>query len=410
MPKFIYTAKDAKGRTFKDVAEAESKYLLISQLKNQGLAVLQIEEERKTLLTKRSTFSIFTLFKPSRIRISDLALFFQQLSTTIEAGLSLVESVETIASEVEKKEFKDVLMQVASDMREGFTFSESLSRYPDIFSGLVVSLVEAAEESGNMIETLSQLTGYLERRDALIRKVRTASVYPAVIFSFFIFVVTVVTLFLIPRFEYIYTGFGGKLPLLTRVIFEINRFLIRNAGFFIVAILALAAAGIYYFRSVRGRKLMDRIQLSMPVFGSLFKRAAISKFCRSLSILLHGGVPISRALEIVSRTAGNSLIEQAVDEARAEILDGVHISAALRKSPLFPRMMIRMTTVGEESGSLAKLLGKVADFYDQQIDSATTAFTSIVEPLLVICIGGLVLLLVLAIYLPIFSMAMTMGR
>jgi type IV pilus assembly protein PilC len=273
---------------------------------------------------------------------------------------------------------------------------------------MVIALMGAAEESGSLSEISNHLATYLENRDRIIRKVRAALTYPIFLCGFFLVVVAVATFKIIPMFRDIYEGFGAKLPWLTRVVFDINAIILNYFAWIVAVTAALLLALVLWARTTKGRYALDRFSLKLPIFGKLIQRAAIARLCRSLSILLAGGIPINRALEMAQGTAGNRVVAKAVMDSREEILKGAKISASMKKHEVFPHMAIRMVSAGEETGNLSGLLEKVADFYEARVDAALTTINALIEPVMIIVVGVFVLIFVLSMYMPIFSLAATM--
>jgi len=393
------------------VAEAPTRQDLIGSLKDRGLTVVEIKElgakveSPRTLLKQRLPLSRLSA---TPISTGELAIFWREFATMVAAGLPVVDALEAIAGELEHVRLRKVLTDVISAMWEGFNLSQSIGKHPKVFSPMIVSLIGAAEESGSLPEVANQLADFLEKRDRLLRKVRAALTYPIFLASFFLIVMAVATFVLIPKFREIYEGFGAKLPWLTQVTFDVNAFLLAYFPWLLAASVLAVIALIMWGRRPSGRATIDRAILKLPLFGKLLQRAAVARFCRSLAVLLSGGIPINRALEMAEGTSGNTVVARAIAEAREEILKGSKIAVSLKKHEIFPQMAIRMISTGEETGSLSSLLEKVADFYESRVDAALTTINTLIEPVMIVVIGGFVLLFVLALYMPIFKLAATM--
>ncbi len=336
-----------------------------------------------------------------------MALFSRQLSTMLEAGISIVEAVDDLASQTPNKYFSFVLSEIASEIREGSSFSKALSKFPDVFSQLYIALVVSGEESGNLVEVLKDLSSELEDQLTLLRKVRQAVSYPAVIIVFFVAVVAFVFLYLIPKFQEIFESFGAQLPLFTRIILEISRFSLKFFPFLLLGIILLAILVSLYAKTSAGRKKIDAFKLKLPVFGNLFLKVSLARFSRSLATLLQGGVSIVAALDIVARTAGNAILEENIRKIREGVIGGELLGNEMRKFRLFPAMMVRMVTVGEETGRTDDMLTRVSKFFRDEVDVTLNILSSILEPVLIIGLGVIVGTVVLAIYLPIFKLAAT---
>jgi len=411
MARFTYISRDARGQRVTAVAEAPTRQELLGQLKDRGLTVVEVKEldarftegasaKRARMPLSRVSFA--------RINAGELAVFWREFATMVAAGLPVVDSLESIGAEMEHVKMRKVLADVTASMWEGFNLSQSLGKHPKVFSPMVIALIGAAEESGSLPEVANQLADFLEKRDRLMRKVRAALTYPVFLVSFFLIVMAVATFVIIPKFREIYEGFGAKLPWLTNVVFAINAVILKYFPWLVAGTILLVVALFLWARRRSGRATIDRALLKLPIFGKLIQRASVSRFCRSLSILLGGGIPINRALEMSQETAGNTVVANAIVSAREEILKGGKIAASLKKHSIFPQMAIRMISTGEETGSLSGLLEKVADFYEARVDSALTTINTLIEPIMIVIVGGFVLLFVLALYMPIFSLAATM--
>ena len=395
--------------------EAENRLILLTQLKERGLTILEVKESANgaatgTTAKKSKTFKEFLQGQISwgHVGTGELAVFWREFATMIAAGLPIVEALQSIAEELEHVKFRKILQDVTASIWEGFNFSESLKKYPRIFSPMVVALIGAAEESGSLPEVANQLATFLENRDRLIRKVWAALTYPIVLSFVFLAAVTVATFWIIPRFRQIYADFHAELPWLTQRVFAVNAFILHYLPWIVAALAALAFALVLWARKPSGRKTIDLVILRIPVFGKLLQRAAVARFCRSLAILLSGGIPINRALEMAQGTSGNSVLAKAIQLSREEILKGGKIAATLKRHPIFPRMAVRMISAGEETGNLSGLLEKIADFYEARVDAALTTINTLIEPDFIIVIGMFVLGLVLSLYLPLFSLGKSM--
>ncbi len=408
MPRFSFVSRNAQGDKVTAVAEAPTKQSLILQLKEKGLTAVEVRElNNRQAQDRKSQKQRRKARRSAGIDVGEMALFWRQFSTMIAAGLPIVEALESIGSELEHARLQRVLLDVTSSMWEGFNLSQSIAKHPKIFSPMVIALISAAEESGSLPEIANQLATYLENRDRLIRKVQAALTYPVFLSGFFLLVIAISTFWIIPKFRDIYSGFKAQLPFITRVVFAVNAFVLKYMFWFVAGSAAVLLAVILWAQKPSGRRTIDRWSLKTPIFGSLLQRAAVARFCRSLSILLTGGVPINRALEMAEQTAGNSVVAESIGRARQDILKGSKIAPALRRQPVFPKMAIRMVAAGEETGNLSGLLEKTAEFYEARVDAALTTINSLIEPVMIVIIGGFVLIFVLSLYMPIFKLAAT---
>jgi len=397
MPVFKYLAKDKNGQTVSGSAEANNVASLVASLREKELVIISVDEEKAG---KKGAG-----LRGGRVKPDDLIIFSRQLATMVDAGIALVQGLDILCEQVENKTFKAIISGIRDDVEGGSSLSEAFSKHPRVFSTLFVSMVRAGESSGTLDLILDRLAGYLEKTGALVRKVKAALVYPAVI----TIIATGITLFLIinvvPVFKGIYEGFGAALPLPTQILLSLSDFL---RHYFL-----LAAAGLIvilflfsrYIKTSQGRLGLDRLKLKLPVFGTLLRKVAVSRFSRTLSTLVKSGVPILKALEIVARTSGNRVVEIAVENARNSIREGENISEPLARSGVFPPMVVRMIGVGEKTGELEKMLSKIADFYDEQVDAAVSGLTSMIEPLIIAFLGIVIGGIVVCMYLPIFKIS-----
>lgn len=414
MHKYTYISRDTSGQRFTAVAEAESRQSLLTLLKERGLTVVEVRELNppRAAEAARPAKRFFGIALPKlglgSADTSELAVFWRELSTMIAAGLPVVDALESIAQEVEHVKMQKVLYDVRSSMWEGFNLSQSLKRHPGCFPPMVVSLIAAAEESGSLAEVSNQLATYIENQDRLIRKVKAALTYPIFLCGFFLVVMIIATFFIIPKFRDIYSGFNAKLPWITEVVFAVNAFVLSRFPWIVASAAALLLGLILWARRPEGKEALDRISLKLPIFGKLIQRAAVAKFCRSMAILLGGGIPVNKALEMAQETSGNSVVANAIRQSREEILKGNRIAPTLKKHKIFPQMAIRLVSAGEETGSLSSLLEKIADFYESRVDAALTTINALIEPVMIVVIGGFVLIFVLSMYMPIFQLAATM--
>jgi type IV pilus assembly protein PilC len=422
MPKFSYVSRDPAGQRITAVAEAPTKQGLVAQLKERGQTVIEVREMRGAAAAEakgkakaggnghapRRAGRRWELFGARTPDTGELAVFWRQFATMIAAGLPIVEALDSIANELEHAGLRKTLQRVVASMWEGFNLSQSLGKHPSVFSPMAVALMGAAEESGSLPEVSNQLATYLENRDRLMRKVRAALTYPIFLCGFFLMVMAVATFWIIPKFRDIYSGFNAKLPALTQAVFAINAFLLDHLAWTVAGSAGLLLALLLWAQRPSGRRFLDRLLLRLPIFGKLLQRAAIARLCRSLAILLSGGIPINRALEMSQATAGNTVVASAITHARTAIMEGSKIAPALKAQPIFPKMAVRMVAAGEETGNLSGLLEKTAEFYESRVDAALTTINALIEPVMISVIGGFVLIFVLALYMPIFSLAATM--
>jgi type IV pilus assembly protein PilC len=396
MPLFDYTAKNAtNGQILKGQMQAQTRDEVVGHIRKNRLILVSIREAPKQLK--------FSLGQPG-IKTRDVVIFTRQFATMINSGLPLVQSLSILAVQTENKALKEVTKQVVFDVEAGNTLADAFSRHPKAFSGLFVNMV-AAGEAGGILDTIPlRLATFLEKNDALIRKVKSAMIYPAVIMSVAAIAITVLLIFVIPVFQSMFASVSMELPLPTRVVIGMSEFLI---GYW-WAILAAVGGGVFllrqYYATPVGRLNIDRLMINAPILGDVIRKSAVSRFTRTLGTLISSGVSILDGLEITAKTAGNRVIHDAVMESRNSIAGGETIAAPLERCKVFPAMVISMIAVGEQTGGLDEMLSKIADFYDEEVDVAVGALLSLMEPVMIVVLGVVVGGMVVAMYLPIFDM------
>ncbi len=370
--------------------------------------VQRILRERKIVPTSiRSKPKEITIpFLKGRVSSRAISVFTRQFSVMINAGLPLIKCLDIQVAQVESERFKDVLKDLISAVEGGSTLADALREHKEIFGDLYVNMVEAGEKGGSLATILARLADYLEKADAIKRKVKGAMVYPVAIVIVAVIAVAVLLTFVIPVFAQLFQDLGGQLPLPTRIVIALSNFLRRYFFIIVAAIIGLILAVRYYYKTEVGHLQIDSFLLKLPIFGTLIKKQAIARFSRTLSTLLSSGVNILDALEITAGTTGNKLVENAVLRSRTSIAQGESIADPLSKEKaLFPPMVIQMITIGEQTGGLDEMLSKVADFYDDEVDQAVANLMNALEPIVIVTLGGLIGGMVMAMYLPIFKMA-----
>jgi type IV pilus assembly protein PilC len=395
MPAFTYTARALNGDLRTATIDAPSRDEVVAQLRRQRLNVVKIDEAAQAANKKKSG---------GKISMRDVVIFTRQFSTMINAGLPLVQALDILAKQSENKALKDVTRAVVFDVESGHTVADALRKHPKAFTDLYVNMVAAGEAGGILDTILMRLATFLEKNDALVRKVKGAMIYPGVIMSVAAIAIVVLLLFVIPVFEKMFESVGMPLPLPTRVVISMSRFL---QSFWWLVIGGFMGAGWSlkkYYATSDGKLAIDKLMLKMPVLGDVLRKSAVSRFTRTLGTLIGSGVSILDGLEITAKTAGNRVIQDAIMESRASIAGGETISAPLQKSQVFPPMVISMIAVGEQTGGLDEMLSKIADFYDEEVDAAVSGLLSLMEPVMIVFLGVVVGGMVVAMYLPIFDM------
>lgn len=402
MPVYKWEGKTLRGAVKRGELEAASEGALRIQLRQQNIIPTKI-------LSKGKEIKLQFSFGGGRVSEKMIAVFTRQLATMIDAGLPLVQSLDILATQQQGKTFKQVLMSVKDDVESGSTFAAALGRHPKIFDNLYVNLVVAGEEGGILDNILLRLSNYIEKAVALKKKVKSALVYPIAIVGVAVIVVGILMIFVIPTFEKMFSSAGQSLPLLTLIIVTMSRLMKKYVLFLVVGFILFVFMIRRYYKTDGGRRNIDRFLLGVPVFGMLFRKIAIARFSRTLSTLVSSGVPILDSLNIVAKTAGNQIVQDAIMSARSSISEGETIAEPLSRADVFPPMVTQMISVGESTGSLDTMLGKIADFYDDEVDTTVATLTSLLEPFLMIFLGATIGTIVVAMYLPIFNMASAIG-
>jgi len=395
MPLYEYTAKNSSGQIMKGQLDAPSKDDVVNHIRKNRMILVSVREAPK---------SINLSFGGKRITTRDTVIFTRQFATMINAGLPLVQSLNILAQQTENKALKDVTRTVVYDVEAGNTLADALSKHPKAFSDLYVNMVAAGEAGGILDTILLRLAVFLEKNDALIRKVKGAMVYPGVILTVAGAAIAILLIFVIPTFQSMFASVGMELPLPTRIVIGASDVLLGYWWAAIGVLIALTFALRAYYRTDGGKLRIDQLLLSSPVLGDMLRKSAVSRFTRTLGTLISSGVSILDGLEITAKTAGNQVIHNAVMESRQSIAGGETIAGPLEKSKVFPPMVISMIAVGEQTGGLDEMLAKIADFYDEEVDVAVSALLSLMEPVMIVVLGVIVGGMVVAMYLPIFDM------
>ncbi|HWJ21751.1 MAG TPA: type II secretion system F family protein [Gemmatimonadaceae bacterium] len=392
MPSFTYTARAVNGELKTATMDAANRDDVIAQLRRQRLTVVKVDENKAA---KKASGSI---------KMRDIVIFTRQFSTMINAGLPLVQALDILARQSENKVLAEVTRAVVFDVESGHTVADALGKHPKAFNDLYVNMVAAGEAGGILDTILMRLATFMEKNDALVRKVKGAMIYPGVIMSVAGIAITVLLVFVIPVFENMFGSVGIALPLPTRVVIAMSRFL---TGYW-WAVGGGVAGGVFllknYYKTSNGQLAIDKLMLKVPILGDVLRKSAVSRFTRTLGTLISSGVSILDGLEITAKTAGNRVISDAIMASRASIAGGDTISAPLQKSAVFPPMVISMIAVGEQTGGLDEMLSKIADFYDEEVDAAVSNLLSMLEPVMIVFLGVVVGGMVVAMYLPIFDM------
>lgn len=402
MPVYKWVAVTRKGRTIKGEIEAADEKIAALQLKRRNLTIKKLKPKPKDLFENVS-------FLQPKVTKKDIVIFTRQFSTMIDAGLPLVQGLTILAEQTDNRTFKKILKQVTKDVEGGSTLAEALKKHPDVFDDLFVNLVAAGEMGGILDTILQRLATYIEKAEKLRAKIKGAMTYPAVVMGIAIIVITIILVFVIPVFEEMFKGVGSALPAPTQFVVNLSRF-VKSKIHYIIGVVILLIWGVRYYRKTQnGRKQTDALALKLPIFGPLLKKVAVARFTRTLGTMISSGVPILDALDVTAKTSGNVVLEEVIREVRGSIAEGQTIAEPLAETDIFPAMVIQMISVGETTGALDAMLEKIADFYDDEVDTAVEALTSMLEPMLMVFLGGTIGGLVIAMYLPIFKMAAAFG-
>jgi len=393
MPVFSYTARDVKGALKSATIDARDPADVAAQLRKLRMTVVKIEAAG----TGRPSTK-------GNIPMRDIVIFTRQFSTMINSGLPLVQSLDILSKQSENKVLQEVTKQVVFDVESGNTVADALAKHPNAFTDLYVNLVAAGEAGGILDTILLRLAGFMEKNDALVRKVKGAMIYPAVIMSVAGIAICVLLIFVIPVFKGMFAEAGQALPLPTQIVIAMSEFLTGYWYLVLGGVVGLFYGIKNYYKTSEGQLVLDRAMLNTPVLGDVLKKSAVSRFTRTLGTLISSGVSILEGLEITAKTAGNRVISDAIMASRASIAGGDTISAPLAKSNVFPPMVISMISVGEQTGGLDEMLTKIADFYDEEVDAAVGGLLSLLEPVMIVFLGVVVGGMVVAMYLPIFDM------
>lgn len=402
MPAYVWKGVNRKGQKKKGEMDAENENFVRLTLRRQGVEPSSIK------LKPKDVFENIKLFQP-RITEKDIVVMTRQFATMIDAGLPLVQCLDILFSQQDNRTFKRILKQIKDDVEEGSTFADALKKHPDVFDELFVNLVAAGEIGGILDVILNRLANYIEKAAKLKKKVKGAMVYPLVVMIIAVCVVAVILIFVIPVFQQMFADFGRALPAPTQFVVNLSNF-VKSYIVHIVVFMALCIFAFRrFYRTERGRTVVDDLVLKAPVFGVLIRKVAVAKFTRTLGTMISSGVPILDSLDIVAATAGNKTIETALRETRLSISEGRTIAEPLADSDVFPSMVVQMISVGEATGALDTMLTKIADFYDDEVDAAVDALTAMLEPFMMVFLGGTIGGLVVSMYLPIFQMAGAVG-
>lgn len=402
MANYTYTAIDSTGKNVKGTIEGENEQLVMAKLHEQQLHIVNVEREKGG--AKKALGG-----KKKKVKLHSMVVFSRQFATMIDAGIAIVRCLDILENQTKDEVLQDVIGQCKRDVKGGVSLTDAFSKHPHAFSRLYVNMVRAAEAGGILDQILDRLATFLEKELEIRSKIKSAMIYPILVLVFAVLMLNALFMFVLPKFKEIFVSMDVQMPIATRALFGLSSVL-RNHWYLPLGLaIGLFAAYRMYSRTDKGAYQIDQLKLSFPVLGDIVQKMAISRFSRTFSTLISSGVPMMRSLEIVGETSGNRVIAGAIDSARNTIREGQKISTPLAQSGLFPSMVTHMIDIGEETGRLSDMLGKVSDFYDREVDNAVKALTSLIEPVLIVFMGGIVGFIAVSIMAPIFKLISSIG-
>ena len=398
MAVYRYVGRDVLDRRRRGLIEADSIELARELLLGKGIVVIEKLSEDRSIFRKNVTVPFL-----NRVSLKDILIFTRQLYAMVHAGIPLVQALRVIKDQIPNRTLKNIIEEMASFIEEGGRFSTALSRYRDVFGDLYISMIRAAEEAGTLEETLRRLAEYLEKVEKLRGKVKSAMFYPVFVLIVASVIITGILVFVIPTFQQLYADLGGELPGLTKMVINASNWLRDYIGWFILFLVLFIILFIQARKIKKFKYITDYALLRMPIFGELVLKSSIANFSRTLASMISSGINILDALQISAETSNNEVIREAILDVKAQVEKGVNLSAALSKHRIFPPMLINMVAIGEQAGNLDEMLSKVADFYEEEVDRTVDGLTSLIEPLMIVFIGGIIGVIIVAMYLPIFK-------
>jgi len=399
MKSYKYVARSSTGIHKKGLVQAACSDDVLRHLQKQGYTPISVDETSTRSAKERRTSG------SKRIKSAELSAFCWQMTNMFEGGIPITSALEMIAEDTDNLYLRQILEHISEKVKKGNSFSEGIAEYPNVFNKLSYALVMAGETGGNMADAMSRLAGYFDRRDKLSRKLKGATAYPIFVLSFIILIVIFIMAFIVPRFKTIFDQLGGQLPLFTRGFMGFYDVLSGNILYIIGSIVTLITSGVLISKTKKGHYYFSKAALHIPLLGKVFSQAFIAMFSRTMSTLLAAGVSVIEVFDVLSGMTGNDIIKSAIVQARQNIVEGSRISVSMAETGFFPNMITKMIKVGEESGSLPTILERTSEHYERKVDSAITTLTSLLEPIMIISVGAVVAVVVIALYLPIFTMS-----
>ncbi|MHC4645460.1 MAG: type II secretion system F family protein [Planctomycetota bacterium] len=405
MKNYQYIARDSTGTRKEGHSQAASTTDVLNWLRDQGFTPVSVNEVSRAAARKSRPKG-----RRKRIKSADLSALCWQLTTMVEGGIPLTSALETIAEDIENLYLQKILLEIVEKVQKGDTFSDAISQFPHVFNQLSQAIILAGETGGTLAASLRRLAEYFDNRDKLARKVKGATAYPVFVFTFIVAIVVFIMAFIIPRFKVIFDQFGGELPTFTRGFMGFYDFMRFNLFYIVGAVVVLVVAAVLVQRRTeKGHYLFSKLALSLPLLGKIYSEAFLAMFCKTMSTLLAAGVSVLEVFQILSGMTRNDIIKDAIVQTKERMMGGANIWSSMAETTFFPNLVVKMTQVGEESGSLTKVLERTSDYYDRKVDSTISTVMSLLEPIMIITVGVIVLTVVLALYLPIFTMSDVKG-
>jgi type IV pilus assembly protein PilC len=399
MKSYKYIARDSKGKQKKGLVQAASSNDVLSYLQEEGLTPISVDEITESAKKKKR------VVRRKKVKSADLAALCWQLSTMIEGGIPVTTALDTIAEDAENSSLQPVLETISQKVKKGESFSDGLAEFPKIFNHLSRALILAGETSGNLGEALCHLAQYFDSRDRLAKKIKGATAYPIFVMCFITLIIIFIMAFIVPRFKSIFDSLGGELPAFTRAFMGFYDILRYNIIYIIGTIFVLIISCVLLSKTEKGHRFFSKLILRLPLLGKVFAQAFVATFCNTMSTLLLAGVSVLEVFDVLTGMTANDVIKSAIVRTRDNIVEGSNISASMSTTGFFPNMVVKMIQVGEESGSLPRVLEKTSEHYERKVDTTVTTLTSLLEPIMIVSVGAVVSIVVIALYLPIFSMS-----
>ena len=396
MSTFKYVAKNKDSRTVAGKIAADNKTAVIEELRRREFVIISIDEIKETVARQKT-------FRSKKVKADEIVIFSRQLATMVDAGIPIMQGIDALQEQVTHPAFKRVLISIRDDIQHGNSLSAAFAKHPAVFDTFYVNMIKVGETGGVLSKILDRVSSYLEKTLRLKRKVQSALIYPIVVVCMAVIITVILLVKVVPTFAGIYASFNRELPAMTQLLITISDVLRKYLLWIIAGIIVIVVALRQWHKTPQGALVIDRSILRLPIFGNLLRKVAISRFSRTLATLIQSGVPILESLEIVGKTIGNRLLELVVEDVKINVREGESLAAPLSKSGVFPPMVTRMIGIGEKSGQMEKMLLKIAEFYDDQVDAAVEGLTSIIEPLIIGFLGIVIGFIVIALFLPIIT-------